>query len=469
MPGPEREMFLDHRSTGDTSAMDANHLQGPNVPNAYDSRYVRLTILAFLLNMISAVLFIGLVDHPVYDDAYNMLDVHTYAAKGLSASTLLSQRNAPGPVSFLWMAAGVRLLGIAELRGARIAVLASWVLLAAGMLLGARYSSFPQLWYGALLSLLVFPHSLEATATVLTEGPSLLFALCGVLAWTEFASRAKVTPSLFTLGMLGGLSMGLAIVSRQYYLALLPAAALFAFCQVNVQISKDKLRWVATVVLSLVLAALPVFLLILVWKNVSSPAVATGASYDHAWQAAVGWNFSRPIVVAFYSALYLVPLTFPAMFRLKTSQRRVALFLAVLGGAGIAYFSSLFLQPGPLNSFIRIASRLPHGGKLLLATLAAVVVYNAAAVCFLLWEQRISLSSSAPAVFALLVIVFFIAEQFGVGGNLPFYDRYILQLAPFLGLVAFTVLPRLTPLRLCALACLSAFSHFMLWRFAFSV
>jgi hypothetical protein len=460
-------MLSDRHSTSNTSAIEAQQLQGPTT-SAWDGKYLHLVLVTFLLNSISAVMFMGLVDRPVYDDPYNMIDVHTYAAKGLSVATLLSQRNAPGPGSFLWMAAGVHILGTEELRDARIAVLVSWVLLGAGMLIGARYSSYPQLWYGALLGLLVFPHSVEATATVLTEGPSLLFALCGVLAWTEFASPSKVAPNVTARGMLGGLSMGLAIICRQYYLALLPAAALFALYQVRKHTSSDKLRWAVTAALSLVLAALPVFLLVLVWKNISSPAVATGASYDHTWKASVGLNLSRPIVVAFYTALYLLPLTFSAMLRTKGSRRRIALLLAVLGGTGITYFHALFLQPGPLNSFIRFASRLPHGGTALFAVIAIVVLYNAASVCLLLWEQRHSLSSCAPAVFALLVVVFFVAEQIGVGGNLPFYDRYILQLAPFLGLIAFTVLPRLTPARVFALAGLSVLSHVMLWRFAFN-
>jgi uncharacterized membrane protein len=33
-------------------------------------------------------------------------------------------------------------------------------------------------------NLAVFPHSLSASATALTEGPALLFAFIGVLAWT---------------------------------------------------------------------------------------------------------------------------------------------------------------------------------------------------------------------------------------------------------------------------------------------
>ncbi len=186
------------------------------------ARISRFIIVLFAANVISAVLFIGLVNRPAYDDPYNIFDVHNYATRGLSVGTLLSQRNPPGPTSFLWMAAGVRFLGGDELRDARIANLMSWLLLGAGVLIGAKYSSSPQLWYGALLVLLVFPHTLEATATILTEGPALLFAVAGILAWIEFASRPSITPRLFALGMLGGILMGLAVTCRQYYLALLP-------------------------------------------------------------------------------------------------------------------------------------------------------------------------------------------------------------------------------------------------------
>ena len=431
------------------------------------ARISRFIIVLFAANVISAVLFIGLVNRPAYDDPYNIFDVHNYATRGLSVGTLLSQRNPPGPTSFLWMAAGVRLLAGGELRDARIANLMSWLLLGAGVLIGAKYSSSPQLWYGALLVLLVFPHTLEATATILTEGPALLFAVAGILAWIEFASRPSITPRLFALGMLGGTLMGLAVTCRQYYLALLPAAALFAFYQWRRLASHEKFRWLAGVLLSLVLTAIPVILLVLVWKGISSPGMATGTSYNHTWKATVGLNLSRPIVVAFYVAAYLLPLTFPAMFQLKASQRRIGLLVAVLGGIGVTYFSSLFLQPGPLNSLIRMASRLPYGGTVLFAVIAIGVIYNAASVCCLLWDQRDSLSSRAPVVFAIFAVAFFIAEQFGVGGNLPFYDRYVLQIAPFLGLIAFTVLPRLTPSRLTALGCLSLLSHGMLWRFAF--
>jgi len=452
--------------------MQAN--SGPSFPTSngvaekvWSGKLVRFVIVVFVLNVISAALFISMVNRQVYDEPYNIFDVHNYATRGLSMETLVSHRNPPGPTGFLWMAAGVRLLGGDELRDARVATLMSWILLAAGILIGARYSRFPQLWYGALLTTLVFPHALEASATLLTEGPSLLFAVLGSLAWIEFASDPKTTPRLFALALLGGLSMGVAVTCRQYNLALLPAAALFALYQWGSPAYREKPGWTLNAILSVALAVVPVLLMVLVWKGISSPGMATGTSYGHMWKATVGLNLTRSVVVAFYAAVYLLPLTFPSMFQMKLSLRRRALLIAVLGGAVVTYFNALFLQPGPLNSLIRFVSRVPYGGTVLFAAIAVVVIYNAASACFLLWEQRQVLSSCAPAVFALLVIAFFVAEQAGVGGNLPFYDRYVLQLAPFLGLIAFAVLPRLTTGRVLALAGMSFLSHIMLWRFAF--
>jgi hypothetical protein len=464
------EMFSDSLSTSDTAISTKTRAQIPAAEGQpWDRTYPQLIFWVFVLNVISAALFIGFVNRPVYDDQYNIVDVHMYAAKGLSSATLLSHRNPPGPGSFLWMAGAVRLLGGEELRDARIAVLLSWMLLVLGILTGARFSSFPQLWYGALLTLLLFPHAAEATATVLTEGPALLFAVLGALAWTEFVSRPHVTAGTLMLGSVGGLSMGVAVTCRQYYLALLPAAALLALYQLrrNGMDTRERSRRFVSVILSIGIAVVPVVLLAGVWRGLSSPGMATGTSYQMMWKARLGLNFSRPIISAFYTAFYLVPFTFPAMLRLKSTQRWQAMLVASLGGIVAADFMTSLLQPGPLRSLVQAASRVPYWGIALFGLIAVVTIFNAIALGQLLWEQRAIVLSSPPIAFALLTIIFFIGEQFGVGGNIPLYDRYLLQLAPFLGIVAFSCLPRLSCARLLALAGLFVVSNVMLWRYAF--
>jgi hypothetical protein len=56
-------------------------------------------------------------------------------------------------------------------------------------------------------------------------------------------------------------------------------------------------------------------------------------------------------------------------------------------------------------------------------------------------------------------------EQVGVGGNLLYYERYILQIAPFLGIISFALFPKLTIPRGLVVLALFALSQGMLWRY----
>ena len=420
-----------------------------------------MAVFFLILNTISALLFIGFVKHPIYDDVYNVLDVHRYASEGVSVDTVRRSVNAPGPTSFLWMAAAVRLLGGYELRAARLGALSSWLVLGVGILIGARGSRFPQLWFSALLVTLVFPHAATASASVLTEGPALLFAMMAVLIWVESIFQPTITSRLVLTAMIGGLFMGIAVTCRQYYLMLLPAAVLVAVIQSRRRRIVESSLWHVTVILSLATAIIPVLLLVLTWKGFTSPGVGHST-----WNTGVGISGLRPVVTIFYIALYLVPLTFPAMLNLRFARHWRAFLFAAIAGIGVTYFRSYLLQPGPLMSLVHIGGRVPAGEFIIFALIAVVTIYNAVALGLQLWSRRASLFSSPLVAFALLAIVFFIGEQVGVGGNMPLYDRYLLQLAPFLGLVAFDVLPGLTLQRLLGLVFLSVVGQGMLWRHA---
>lgn len=262
--------------------------------------------------------------------------------------------------------------------------------------------------------------------------------------------------------------MGIAVSCRQYYLALLPAAALVALFESRRQDTKERFYRPLVIILSLAIASAPVILLLMVWRNISSPGMSTGTSYD-GWQAGVGLNVFRPIVAAFYSCLYLVPLTFPVLWRVRSVARRSALLVALLGGLVAACLRSSLLQPGPLHALVKAASRLPAGEFILFGFIAGLTVYNAIAVGLLLWERRAVVRSCPALLFALLTGLFFVAEQLGVGGNLPMYDRYILQIAPFLGIIAFSLTPQLPSARLVALAAMTVLSQVMLWQHVFDV
>jgi hypothetical protein len=307
-----------------------------------------------------------------------------------------------------------------------------------------------------------------AAATTLTEGPALLFAILGALTWIEAASRPTSTASSFLLLILGAFSMGIAVSCRQYYLALLPAAFLFSLFRLRGQEPREKFLRLLATLLSLCVASAPVILLIVVWRGLTSPGVAAGTSHQELeWRAYAGLNIFRPIVGVFYSCFYLVPLTLPALWRGRASARWPALLVALIAGIWAAGLGSSLIQPGPLRAFIQMGSRLPGGEFILLASIAALTVYNAVVIGLLLWEKRHSVLSCPPVIFALLTVVFFIVEQLGVGGNVPLYDRYLLQIAPFLGIIAFSLIPRLGFSRLLTLGVMNAAAHIILWSHVF--
>jgi hypothetical protein len=206
--------------------------------------------------------------------------------------------------------------------------------------------------------------------------------------------------------------------------------------------------------------------LIAIWKGFSSPGMANGTSYA-GWNASVGIDFFRPVITAFYTAVYFLPFTFPAMKLAKTIRRWWAIAIALAGGIAAGYEGSFLIQPGPLNTIVHKLGRGPAGESMLLGLLAALAIYNALAVAELLWEKGASVQSNPPAVFAILVVVFFVAEQIGVGGNVPLFERYMLQIAPFVGMIAFSLFPRLTRNRALALFFMALVTQIMLWRFAF--
>jgi hypothetical protein len=400
-----------------------------------------------------------------YDDRYNLSDVHRYVIEGFSADSIKAHINPAGPTGFVWMAAVVRLFPKNELRSARAAILISWLLLGAGILIGARYTRFASFWYAALFVTLAFPHAVTAAALVLTEGPALLFAILGTVLWVEFLSQPTFNINQEPLGIAAGFSFGFAVTCRQYYLAVLPAAVLFALHQWRQRSLRASLVWVLPTLLSILAAILPVGFLVFAWKGLSSPGMVSGSSYQN-WTATVGVNFHRPIVTCFYVALYSLPLTFPAMLRLRSPLRWRALLIAAIGGSGAIHFMSALLQPGPFNSLVGSLSQVPRVQSLLFGLIVSATIYNFVAVIVLLWEQRAIQFSCPPVVFSILVIVFFVVEQLGVQGNIPFYDRYVIQVAPFLGIIAFALLPQLNFTRLLPLGAMSVLGHSMLWRYA---
>ena len=130
-------------------------------------------------------------------------------------------------------------------------------------------------------------------------------------------------------------------------------------------------------------------------------------------------------------------------------------------------FAAQALQPGPLNSSLLLVGRIPGGRTALFALAVFASVYGAVIFAGWMWSKN-EVLEMPEVIFSLLVLLFFVVEQVGIGGNIPFYDRYVLQVAPFMGVVGFCLTPALTRSRVVLLLTLSAMSHGLLWRYVMS-
>jgi len=165
-------------------------------------------------------------------------------------------------------------------------------------------------------------------------------------------------------------------------------------------------------------------------------------SYSN-YTAAIGINLLRPINAVLYIGIYMLPvLVFQPNSGIRVPRILVLLALVMAGLLAISVpEGNLWCGPesdascGPIKWLYDILSARS-------ANLARA--YNgigASAGCaglFLLiraiWSDRAAIIETPGVVLALAFLAFFLVEQLFVGGNIPFYERYILQIAPMLGL-----------------------------------
>ena len=160
--------------------------------------------------------------------------------------------------------------------------------------------------------LLINPYLPLASATILTEVPSLLMLVAGTLLWVRgqtetVLERGALTPWTGTAKLLcGSVLLGFAITSRQYYLAIFPAMAItFLVSCLRLGKAPSALSVIA-VLTSGVLAAAPISGLVVIWGGLTPPSMQQNISYSN-YTATIGLNPLRPLSAALYIGIYMLP------------------------------------------------------------------------------------------------------------------------------------------------------------------
>jgi hypothetical protein len=81
------------------------------------------------------------------------------------------------------------------------------------------------------------------------------------------------------------------------------------------------------------------------------------------------------------------------------------------------------------------------------------------------WLDRALVQNSTLAVYGISFVFFFLIEQLFVSGNIPFYERYILQIAPVVGLTMGSDRTFRADRAVIGSIPLVAYGFFCLWRY----
>jgi hypothetical protein len=406
---------------------------------------IRLLTLLWLVIAVSALSFVLAVQAPVFDDLSNLQDVLRYSKQALSIDTLKQHVNPAGPFAYIWIALVGKLLG-GQLWSFRLAN-ALTMSMFGGVLLGLCR------WYPFVCSatclLFVNPYLPLASATILTEVPSLLLLISGTMLWLQGISEqgdARTKGNQFRSAaklLVGGVLLGLSITGRQYYLVVLPAMAVVVLVVFMIGSQRPSRLGVVATLAGGFFAALPIIGLFTIWGGLTPPNMQEAISYSDS-TAKIGLNPLRPVTTILYIGFYVLPV----LILQRDMQLRVLLWLAsfaiILAGLIVLVVPQdyLWCAPklshacGPISSLYNIVvSKAPRLAPLYNGLIAFVGVSGFLLFLRSAWLARSSIAKAPPIIFALVFLLSFVIEQVFVGGNIPFYERYILQISPILGLM----------------------------------
>jgi len=195
--------------------------------------------------------------------------------------------------------------------------------------------------------------------------------------------------------------------------------------------------------------------------------MSQGQSYQGI-SAFVGINLSRALITMFYLALYFVPFTINFTLRYSYTQKSYLkdIGIAGFGGVLVAVYGDLLLQEGPVNTLTKAAEQyIMFGSTILLGFIGAATFFNAITIVKVIIVRFGEVRDNIPLLFSLSFLLFFVIENAAVGGDINFYERYVLQAAPYIGIVAFFIVRRLTKANIMAIVGMMVVSNLMLWRY----
>lgn len=429
----------------------------------YNKNYSISTLFVFsstILILFSSFVFSLLTSSSVFDERYHLIDIERYIKMGINYSSIYLQTTPTGPGSHMWSSIWGKILSN-SIFSIRLSVWVCWVFICI-----IYYNSYNQAKGKEILFTILFvfsnPYIPILSGTVMTEGFAIMCILISLFLIEK--TILKTDKYIYLLLTISGFFMGLAIISRLYYLSIFPSAV-FSFLVYN-QRTKKKLSSLFILIGS---AIIPILILYLIWGSITPPLYNKGEVFKNQ-RVEIGINILRPISVLMYFGIY----TFP-FFEVENIKKipKIAYIISIL--FSIILTSTMYIwRLNPTHGNTGIIDALItffHNKSIFLGYVVNFLVsFLSLLGVFLLIEKIVIISNrnlSFSKTFSIFLLFFFTVQQLFISGNIPFYDRYLIHIIPFLGLIIFTdriYIDRKTILIVLVFICMGQYG---LWRWYF--
>ena len=425
-----------------------SHPSGISTIDDSGKSYRQYFLIICIFYLVTASILAILVQFGVMDEDFHLDSTLPFAQDGVNLTTLYRHVPPTGVASHIWFAFWLWLIPGINYIGLRLTTCAALLLLS-GLAFGQlkTYSVESQRKILAVsLFMLVCPYFFLSVSTVMTEGPGLVFLFAGLLLILR--SQLQQLLPFF----LGCMLLGLATIARFYYIPLLPALAIVLLLTDWELYTKQGFthvlanKWLFYVCIGV--ALLPLVGLIVLWGGLTPPLF-------HQWsklRSGISFNTLRPLSALALTGVYAAPFVLlnvawasKLFLRTLLVVLPVALVLAVLQ-------VNLFHDPssvddvtsGPVEHTLQLIQARSDLGL----AFGLFVVYSVSFLTIALVIQellRLILAegfADKGLVFSVLFVAFFIASQAFVGGNHPFFERYLIHPWPFLGYILVALFPK---------------------------
>ena len=365
-------------------------------------------------------------DHLVFDEVFHIYDIHRYYSEPITISSLQEHYCPNGILSHILPGVFAKFLGSNDIVIIRLFV---WLcVLGSFILLTIKRFSNDTLKLGFLITI-CNPYSFLCSTTFMTEFIALSFVILGLIIMQSKNSLKR---------NIGFFIIGLSIITRFYYIALIPAIFLPELMRINsLKVFKEVFR---SNIFSFTLIIAPLIFLLFTWNSLTPPKLLEmGGELSE-----VGFNFPRFIISLIYLGFYVSPFIFflPGIEWRKIIFNKSIVFPSILASIAIlAIWPNIFnlvdrpISTGIIYSIYKliISSFSENVGYAYNLTIISFCLISFFAFLYHFIERR--LYSEKFGLIAGLFVLFFMIQQIFIGGNIAFYERYVFVASFFIGML----------------------------------